>query len=232
MKWLFLSDLQVFSRLFFVQPLLSGEDYFVAPEAAVKAMKAEMCRKKKFQGPCDGLSFRDVLPDGDAMRLELFQRRFEEQMQVKGVDPANYQWPIYDTNQPCPMRTWEDSTLHTILTDGMHFSLNPKINRPLMGQELLLTQGIPMRFLITIAQLRGCGLCITRALRVCSTTRLREQRMMCVWAIGGREPSKHLIKLRCEGVRCPYTLPTLSALRRLNEKQLKHLAGQAFNIEI
>ena len=142
-RWFFVSSLTVFARVMGCRSQLTAEDYFVASPDQIQA---DLQRRYAARGLSytDEPAYLDTFPESTKGTILLSDFKFRKQMQEKGIPQEDWQWPVVDGDAMVLDKMHEDSTLRTVVTHGTHFSLNPKIWRPLLGDELLMTQGVPM----------------------------------------------------------------------------------------
>jgi hypothetical protein len=142
-RWVFVSSLEVFANVFGCNAQLTGEDYYVAPPDMVKA---DLERRYAAKGldATQGMDWLEVVSESAKGTILLSKFLFTNQMARKAIPQADWKWPIVDAEAIPNQKVPEDSMLRTVVTHGFHFSLNPAIWRPLLGDELLMTQGVPM----------------------------------------------------------------------------------------
>lgn len=149
-KYLLASDLATFARVLCNGSQINGEAYFIADKKQVDDALAREVQERRHgvistTGEFNAdVNLFDTLPFSAQGCLLICRQHFKKQMVEKAIPEEEWQWPIVDLQAVVPMRMWEDSALRTVLTHGTHWSLNPQINRYLLGDELLVTQGMPM----------------------------------------------------------------------------------------
>ena len=149
-KYLLASDLATFARVLCNGSQINGEAYFIADKKQVDDALAREVQERRHgvistTGEFNAdVNLFDTLPPSAQGCLLICRQHFQKQMAEKAIPEEEWQWPIVDLQAVVPMRMWEDSALRTILTHGTHWSLNPQINRYLLGDELRVTPWMPM----------------------------------------------------------------------------------------